>query len=207
MSPHGGRGCYRHLHAAEESPRSNRGRAAHREADRIDTAEVHAAGSRTGSTQLREWALRELKGYAGVETEDMPGYRIVTAPLYIDGFTSGHPACHPRACQSDGDREAPSWACSTRRSSFGKGISEIESLAARDDEGLIAPPGAADLAMIMNADPAGDPNSRVERIYWSVAPVAIRGVDRRGEDRSYGTGCGDERRPTGRPRGSRPGRR
>ncbi len=30
--------------------------------------------------------------------------------------------------------------------------------------------------MIMNADPAGDPNSRVERIYWSVAPVAIRGV-------------------------------
>src|SRR5450755_3549782 len=42
-------------------------------------------GSRTGSSQLREWATLELKGYP-VRAE-VPEYRLVDAGLHIDAVT------------------------------------------------------------------------------------------------------------------------
>lgn len=56
---------------------------------------------------------------------------------------------------------------------FQDGASQIEDLAGKDDPVKIAPPGAADLAMIINRV---NPGQQIERIYWSIAPVAIRGV-------------------------------
>lgn len=44
-----------------------------------------ALGGETGSTRLREWASRELKGY-GAE-DDLPPYRVTSAVLFLDGFT------------------------------------------------------------------------------------------------------------------------
>src|SRR6266487_3176207 len=44
-------------------------------------------GSRTGSSQLREWATLELKGYP--IRGEVPEYRVVHAGLHIDGVTSG----------------------------------------------------------------------------------------------------------------------
>jgi hypothetical protein len=42
-------------------------------------------GSVTGSERLREWAVRELKGYGPDDT--LPPYREVSAPLQLDGAT------------------------------------------------------------------------------------------------------------------------
>lgn len=42
-------------------------------------------GSRTGSSQLREWATLELKGYP-VPVE-VPDYRVIAAGLHLDAVT------------------------------------------------------------------------------------------------------------------------
>lgn len=44
-------------------------------------------GSRTGSSQLREWATLELKGYP--VRGEVPEYRVVHAGLHIDGVVPG----------------------------------------------------------------------------------------------------------------------
>jgi len=51
-----------------------------------------ALGAQTASNDLVEWATRELRGYfsEGYGPEpDLPGYRIVAAPLVIDGMDGG----------------------------------------------------------------------------------------------------------------------
>jgi hypothetical protein len=42
-------------------------------------------GGQAGSTDLREWALRELKGYFG--EDEVPAYRTVAAPILADATT------------------------------------------------------------------------------------------------------------------------
>ena len=42
-----------------------------------------ALGGRAGNEELRAWASRELQGYE--KPDDVPDYRIVAAPLVIDG--------------------------------------------------------------------------------------------------------------------------
>lgn len=48
---------------------------------------VIALGGNVGSTKLREWATRELQGYASVSDEEIPDYRKVPAVIMIDGST------------------------------------------------------------------------------------------------------------------------
>ena len=53
-----------------------------------------ALGGRAGNEELREWASRELQGYE--QPDDVPDYRIVAAPIVIDGVgrrTESKPMC------------------------------------------------------------------------------------------------------------------
>ena len=43
-------------------------------------------GSRTGSSQLREWATLELKGYP--VPAEVPDYRVIAAGLHLDAVTA-----------------------------------------------------------------------------------------------------------------------
>ena len=43
-------------------------------------------GGQSGSSELREWASRELRGYEDEQT--LPSYRFLPAPIQIDGITN-----------------------------------------------------------------------------------------------------------------------
>src|SRR3954463_14781594 len=45
-------------------------------------------GGKSGSEQLRDWATHELKGYYG--EDELPSYRIVAAPLLVDGIAGNY---------------------------------------------------------------------------------------------------------------------
>ena len=47
-----------------------------------------ALGGESGSHALRDWAVRELKGYEGAD--EVPGYRTVPAPIMVSGRTATH---------------------------------------------------------------------------------------------------------------------
>src|SRR5664280_2931719 len=69
---------------------------------------VVAFGGAVGSTQLREWASLELRGYVGSSVE-LPPYRKVSAMLEVNGFAgamqvTGHrisPRVLPEFAQKD----------------------------------------------------------------------------------------------------------
>src|SRR5438132_7505401 len=44
-------------------------------------------GGRAGSIELRDWANHELNGYYGMD--ELPDYRIVGAPIGLDGVVPG----------------------------------------------------------------------------------------------------------------------
>ncbi len=147
------------------------------ERDALDeTASVAAAlrkcvalGGRSGSETLRDWATRELEGYYGVE--DIPVYRVVPAAIQMDvvssyGIMRGQavaPSMLPDFAQEKIKEQVK----------LRDGAGQIEELAKREEIKLGLPMGA-DLARLMNAQHAG-PGQHIDRLYWSVSPVAVRG--------------------------------
>ncbi len=132
-------------------------------------------GGQSGSTELREWASRELSGYHGVD--DLPAYRKVVAPLVIDGvqgmtLITGQqisPSALPDFTHGLISNEVP----------MAQGIGEIESLIeseSDDDSSMVRlmPPGADDLVRYMNSE--RDEFSQITRLYWSVSKVALEGI-------------------------------
>ena len=123
-----------------------------------------------GSEALRDWATRELDGYYGVD--ELPDYRVVPAAIQLDGMVPGG--------QITGQGVPPSALPEVARGrikeevSLRDGIGQIEELAKRTEIKL-GLPGGGDLARVMNAE-RGDPYQHIDRVYWSVAPVAVRGV-------------------------------
>lgn len=128
-------------------------------------------GGKSRSSELRDWATRELKGYSGVD--DLPEYRKIAASLRLDGF-SGHykvtgeelpPMALPDFAQESISNELP----------LTQGVGELESLA-KQPEIRLAPPGASDLAMYMNTQGNTRSYGHINSIYWQVSPAAINGV-------------------------------
>ena len=133
-----------------------------------------ALGGRTGSEELRDWATVELQGYKDLKTTPLPDYRVVPAPLMIDGFS-------PNA-QITGETISP-WDLPDvvkddikSEVTLRQGVGEIEALIAQGDaEGIIrlGLPMGSEIAKLMNAE---NRHGRVTRIYWGVVPAAVRGV-------------------------------
>ncbi len=127
-------------------------------------------GGKSGSEKLRDWATRELKGYDG--KDELPAYRVVPAPLLVDGFTGNLHVTRqpfPPSGLPEFAREHIKEEVQLR-----DGVASIEALARRD-EIKFAPQMAADLTRYMNADSA-NPYQQITHIYWGVSPAAVHGV-------------------------------
>lgn len=129
-------------------------------------------GGKSGSEELRDWATRELKGYYGEDSDKLPDYRVVPAPLMLDGVSGNvqirqqqlAPTALPDFAQEHIKEEVQ----------LRDGVGGIEALLQQAEIKLM-PKMAADLARVMNAD-SGNPFQQIVSIYWAVSPAAVRGV-------------------------------
>ncbi|MYV94033.1 hypothetical protein [Streptomyces sp. SID1034] len=135
-------------------------------------------GGHSSSAELRTWATRELRGYDGVPTEDVPGYRKVPATIQVDaqlGFGSSVRG------QRISPQELPDFARDvvTEEVIFRNGISEMEAMAARSAADhahvRLSLPGGIDLARALDAA-SGRPYQHISEIYWSVSSAALQGL-------------------------------
>lgn len=146
-----------------------------------------ALGGVTGSESLRAWASLELKGY-GTE-DDLPAYRTIHAPLYMDAVLGG---VRMVTGQTVPPTLIPDFAQEAAGNSvhFPQPIAEISSLirsAENKGEGSIqlGPPGGAHIVQYINMKMAADdprrhgrlvPNQMIERIYWSVSIAPLQRI-------------------------------
>lgn len=127
-------------------------------------------GGESGSRQLRDWATRELQGYAGVD--DLPPYRVIMAPLMVDGIAGNYQVTGqqlPASAIPDFARDVVS-----ERLELRYGVGSIEALLDQAEIKL-QPPSASDLTRYMNAID-GSPYQHIVSLYWSVSHSAVRGV-------------------------------
>ena len=128
-------------------------------------------GGQAQSTELRDWARRELDGYSN-DVSKMPGYRTLTAPILADGINA---AWQFRRKQIS-TWVLPDFAEDAYRDGvrMPMGVAELERLANRSDPIDLQAPGMVDLVHYMNR--VEDYNVSFERIYFSVHPTAIHGI-------------------------------
>ena len=131
-------------------------------------------GGHAGSAELREWALRELHGYEGVS--DLPDYRRIGGGLHVDAINTAWRVTGQRISSMqlpDGIREHLSEEIEMRHS-----IPALESMvdsAERANESIrLSPPGAAEVAALMNAGGYG--SHQVTSLYWVVSASTVRGI-------------------------------
>jgi hypothetical protein len=126
---------------------------------------------KSGSEPLRDWATRELKGYLG--EDDLPDYRVIHAPLTLDGISGQYKVTGEQLAPS----ALPDFARDhiTERLELRHGVGDIEVMSQQPEVVMLQPHGASDLARLMNAENQS-PYHHIERIYWAVAPMALRGV-------------------------------
>lgn len=134
-----------------------------------------ALGGQTESTELRDWATKELRGYGG--DDGLPEYRIVAAPIHIEGATlsakiSGQPIAPSQLPDFVQDKIGEQFE-------FHNGIGELEELV-RNSERSGEPiklqlPMGADIARVMNQE-SGISGQTILTVYWAISPVSVRGV-------------------------------
>lgn len=135
-----------------------------------------ALGGRSSNDDLRRWASQELRGYD--KPDDVPEYRIIAAPIVIDGIVPGGIveretiSVHdlPDVAQKAGIDEI------LRLTS---GVGELEEMsrrAADSNEAVrIGLPDAGTLAKLMTYELQA-PGRAVQRVYWNASPTAVFGV-------------------------------
>jgi hypothetical protein len=130
-----------------------------------------ALGGQAESGELRDWARRELDGYRGVGDE-LPDYRRVTAPLLVDGIQGTWQFKRKQISTL----ELPDFATDafTAGMAITFGAAELQRLASKTEPVHLQPAGMDDLVYFMNH--SSEYAASIERIYFSVAPVAILGI-------------------------------
>lgn len=133
-------------------------------------------GGKAGSTSLRDWATKELKGYG--PDDDLPEYRTVGAPICIDAVAGYNQIKGQQISTFD----LPDFAqeAITQSVPLLMGIGEIDGLVMeRERTGdrvvQLMPPSAAELVKYMNST-RNEPFQQITALYWSVSPAALRGV-------------------------------
>jgi hypothetical protein len=129
-----------------------------------------ALGGKSGSEPLRDWATRELQGYDG--NDELPTYRIIAAPLRIDGLAGNYQVTGEQLAASaipDFARDVISEKVHLR-----EGVGAIEAMT-KMAEIKLQPPGASDLARLMNAE-RQDPSRQIVALYWAISHATIEGV-------------------------------
>jgi hypothetical protein len=133
-------------------------------------------GGQSGSAELREWATRELKGYA--PTDELPDYRKVGAPVLINGVRGNmqiRGQRYPALLLPDVVRKALDNDPETVP--LRAGIGELENLARRQGEESVklSLPGGGDIALMLNYE-AQEPFQQIMDVYWAVSPSALRAL-------------------------------
>lgn len=126
-------------------------------------------GGKSGSEKLRDWATLELKGYYG--DEELPDYRIVPAPLYVDAVTMTHKITgqqFPPSGLPDFAQEHIKEIVELR-----EGVGGLEAFL-KQAEIKLQPRMSSDLVRLMNSK--GDPSQQIISLYWNVSHAAIAGV-------------------------------
>jgi hypothetical protein len=141
---------------------------------------VIALGGNVGSTKLREWASRELQGYVGTSTEEIPDYRKPPAVIMIDGSNMLARFRGQQISRFDLPDEVRDYV--KERVTLAHGVGELESMLkhAREEDGAarLQIPGGAELAKMMNYRNAqgGLDFQTIERVYWSMGEPTLQGV-------------------------------
>jgi hypothetical protein len=135
-------------------------------------------GGQAGSEKMRDWARRELNGYAGADA--VPDYRHVPAALMAlitnrtgyNGITQRFDdSVFPRQIR-DIIREK----VDLEDAILGEGVGVLEAMAGQDtQEHRLIPSWAGFIADTLNEHNM-PPNSRVAEVYWSVSSASIRGI-------------------------------
>lgn len=133
-------------------------------------------GGKAGSPELREWAVKELRGYD--VADELPGYRQVPALICVDATNlRWHVTAHPIAPSALPDvvQEHVSELVPVRF-----GIGEIEAMVSgrrSKQEGAVklGLPHGGDVCRLMNHE-IGDSYQQIHRIYWNVSASALEGV-------------------------------
>jgi hypothetical protein len=130
-------------------------------------------GGRAGSSELRDWASRELNGYD--DETSLPAYRRVPSPICIDanvGYTR-------RTGQVISPSILPEYAQELFAGgpAFFQGIGTIEAIAreAREDGGTVKMThrNAMDLCAVLDD---GQPFQETTALYWQVSAASIGGI-------------------------------
>lgn len=131
-------------------------------------------GGYANSADLREWATRELHGYAGRE-DVLPDYRLLTVPLLMDGFVPGAQFRGKSVSVIDLPQDFREDISDHLKLTYGVG--QIEDLIRQADSHggsiQLGPAAGAELALMMTYEIG---RYQVERVYWSVSVAALRGV-------------------------------
>jgi len=133
-----------------------------------------AFGGRAGSAELRDWASRELHGYP-MDVE-VPEYRVINAPLAIDGV-AGYTLIKGQPISStDLPDEVQGKVSETLE--LRPGIGELEEGASRGSgEAVKFGVVRGDLIAKMMTYEIGKPQvTSVHSVYWHVSTTALAGV-------------------------------
>ncbi len=134
-------------------------------------------GGQVGSVPLREWASKELKGYA--PGDDLPDYRRVGAGIFVDATTIN--------ARITGQQVSTTALPDVAREhiheyvEFRDGVGAIEALMEQAGGDLggssvkLLLPGAAELTSIMNHEIA-EPFQHITSVYWQVSRASLKGI-------------------------------
>lgn len=133
-------------------------------------------GGYAGTSELREWASRELQGYIGVSDDLMPKYRIVPAIIQLDAAVPQGAIRH----QTIGVNDLPEGIRDeiTDDAIFRQGVGELEAMIITHDESKMIQlmlPGAMIIAKLIDHQ-SGRRDQKVTSIYWSVSTAAVTGI-------------------------------
>ncbi len=130
--------------------------------------------------ELREWALKELDGYAA--DDDLPSYRQVPAALEIDGNVHDYTGITQFSGRRIAAQQLPQHA---QDRGIGEnvpihwGVKVLEAWVAQEDKVLrLSPPGAAEYTLMMTVQQRqrGNSGSEITSLHWDVAKPSIEGV-------------------------------
>jgi hypothetical protein len=135
-------------------------------------------GGQAGSEKMRDWARRELNGYAGVDT--VPDYRHVPAAVMAvitnsAGYNGGTTRIDDSVFSAP-VREKIRETIDLEDAVLGEGIGVLEAMADQgEDEHRLIPSWSSLIAGTLNQFNMAA-NSRVAEVYWSVSNASVRGV-------------------------------
>jgi hypothetical protein len=134
-------------------------------------------GGRAFSEPLRKWAMNELQGYNG-PSEEIPGYRVIGAPIQADARSSFWKAKGETISALDLPEVARGKITEELPIRFS--IAKIQSLlasATADKPITLSLPGSAELARLMSFDvERRNRGVLVESLYWAVHSSALQDI-------------------------------